>query len=313
MKLVSIIVPVYNVEKYLARCLDSLLAQTYENIEIILVNDGSTDGSAEIAARYVRQDSRVRLIDHESNRGPMRTRQTGYMAAKGDYITFCDSDDTMPADAIRSLLTVALEGSYDIVSGEIQFIPFQGEPKFFSDGLSLDCANDPIDIYRALLEGELNHNLCSKLFKRELLQDYPYQTYDHCTNAEDGLLFYQIAEHCRSLKHIKTIVYNYYQNLQSSSNVRLSENGMRSILLFLTYSKGLASKYPQLEKMVSHHITSVLVNKYYFGYQRDMDLDGLLEEYGLSEFVTVSYMFRHYPFAEACKFLMKKFIFNARS
>ncbi len=312
MNLVSIIVPVYNVEKYLARCIDSLLAQTYGNLEIILVNDGSTDRSAEIGTRYVRQNQHIRWIDHESNRGLMRTRQTGYMAAKGDYITFCDSDDTMPADAIRTLLAVALEGSYDIVSGEIRFIPMQGEPGLFCGGQSFDCANDPIDIYRGLLEGRLGHNLCSKLFKRELLQDYPYRTYDHCTNGEDALLFYQVAEHCRSLKHIDTVVYNYYQNRQSSSNVRLSEKAMRSILLLPAYLKGLVPKYPRLERRVSHYITSVLVNKYYSGYQRDMDLDGLLEEYGLSEFVTVSYMFKHYPFAEACKFCLKKYIFNAR-
>ncbi len=312
MILVSIIVPVYNVEKYLARCLDSLLAQTYGDLEIILVNDGSTDRSAEIATPYVRKNSHVRWIDLESNRGQMRARQTGYMAAKGDYITFCDSDDTLPADAIRSLLTVALEGNYDIVSGEAQFIPVQGEPGLFCGGQSFNCAHDPIDIYRALLEGRLSHNLWSKLFKRELLQDYPYRTYDHCTNGEDGLLFYQVAEHCRSLKHIDTVVYNYYQNLQSSSNVRLSEKAIRSILLLSAYRKGLVSKYPRLEKLVSHHITSVLVNMYYSGYQRDMDLDGLLEEYGLSEYATVPYIFKHYPFAEACKFWLKKYIFNAR-
>ncbi len=312
MNLVSIIVPVYNVEKYLARCIDSLLAQTYGNIEIILVNDGSTDRSAEIGTLYAGQDPRVKWIDPRSNRGPMRARRTGYMAAKGDYITFCDSDDTMPADAIRTLWAVAIEGCYDIVSGEIQFIPVQGKPGLFCGGQSFDCANHPIDIYRGLLEGKLGHNLCSKLFKRELLQDYPYRTYDHSTNGEDALLFYQVAEHCKSLKHIDTVVYNYYQNPQSSSNVRLSEKAMRSILILSTYRKGLVSKYPQLEKLVSHHITSVLVNMYYYRYQKDMDLDGLLEEYGLSEYVTVPYIFRHYPFAEACKFWLKKYIFNAR-
>lgn len=309
---VSIIVPVYNAEKYLARCLDSLLAQTYGNIEIILVNDGSTDGSAEIAARYVRQDSRVRWIDHESNRGPMRARQTGYMAAQGDYITFCDCDDTLPADAIERLLDVALEGPYDIVSGEIRFVPLQGEPALFCGGQSFDRANDPAEIYRALLERKLSHNLCSKLFKRELLRDYPYRTYDHCTNGEDGLLFYQVVEHCKSLKHIKTAVYNYCQNLQSSSNVRLSEKAMRSILLLTSFRKELISRYPRLAEMASLYITAVLVDQYYSGYQKDMDLDGLLEEYGLSEFVAVPYMFRHYHFAEACKFWLKKYILNSR-
>ncbi len=312
MNLVSIIVPVYNVEKYLARCIDSLLAQTYGNLEIILVNDGSTDRSAEIAARYVRQDSRMRLIDHEFNRGLMRARQTGYMAAKGDYITFCDSDDTLPADAVRTLLTVALEGSYDIVSGEILFIPVQGEPRKFRHSLSFEGGGDPVEIYKAVLKRKLTHNLCSKLFRRGILQDYSYRTYDHFTISEDGLLFYQVAEHCKSLKHIKTIVYNYYQNLQSSMNVRFSEKAMRNIMLMSAYRKELILKYPRLEKRMSRKIISVLINMYHSGYQRDMDLNGLLEEYGLSEFVTTSYMFKHCSFAKACIYWLKKNIFSAR-
>ncbi len=313
MNLVSIIVPVYNVEKYLARCLDSVMAQTYENLEIILVNDGSTDRSAEIAARYIQQDSRMRLIDHESNRGLMRARQTGYMAAKGDYITFCDSDDTMPADAIQNLLTVALEGGYDIVSGEILFIPVHGSPRKFRHRMSFEGGGDPVEIYKAVLKRKLTHNLCSKLIRREILQDYSYRTYDHFTISEDGLLFYQIAEHCKSLKHIKTIVYNYYQNLQSSMNVRFSEKAMRNIMLMLAYRKELILKYPRLEKIMSHKIISDLVKQYYFGYQREMDLDGLLEEYGLSEYVTTSYIFKYCSFAEACKFWLRKYIFSARA
>ncbi len=310
--LVSIIVPVYNVEKYLARCLDSVMAQTYKNLEIILVNDGSTDSSVEIAARYIQQDSRMRLIAHESNRGLMRARRTGYMAAKGEYITFCDSDDTMPADAIQNLLTVALEGGYDIVSGEMQFIPVHGSPKKFRHSMSFEGGGDPVEIYKAVIKRKLTHNLCSKLFKREILQDYPYQTYDHFTISEDGLLFYQIAEHCKSMKHINTIIYNYYQNMQSSMNVRFSEKAMRNIMLMSAYRKELISKYPRMEKIMSRRIISILVKQYYLGYHKDMDLDGLLEEYGLSEFVTTSYIFKYCPFAEACKFWLRKYIF-ARS
>lgn len=311
MKQVSIVVPVYNVEKYLARCLDSLLAQTYGNLEIILVNDGSTDRSPEIAARYLRQDPRVRWIDQESNCGPMQTRRTGYMAAKGDYITFCDSDDTMPADAVERMLAAALEGRCEIVSGEIRFIPLQGEPRLFCGGRSFR-ADGPAEIYRALLERRLPHNLCGKLFKRELLQDYPYRTYDHCTNGEDGLLFYQIAEHCRSMKQIGTVVYNYYQNACSSSNVRLSEKALRSVLRLTVFRKEMIVRFPQLAAMASLYITTVLIDLYYSGYQKDMDLDGLLEEYGLSEFVTARYIFGRYPFAQACKFWLKKHWVTAR-
>lgn len=100
MPLVSVIIPVYNVEKYLARCLDSVVAQTYQNLEIILVNDGSTDASGEICRQYGQSDSRIRLFTQE-NQGLSAARNTGLDHMNGEYIVFVDSDDYISVHFVR--------------------------------------------------------------------------------------------------------------------------------------------------------------------------------------------------------------------
>ena len=100
--LISVIVPVYNVETFLLRCLESITSQTYHNLEIILVDDGSTDSSGEICDSFVKTESRASVI-HQENGGLWYARNTGQKEAKGDFIMFVDSDDYLHVDAIRVL------------------------------------------------------------------------------------------------------------------------------------------------------------------------------------------------------------------
>ena len=101
-KLVSIVVPIYNVEKYLKRCVNSLLNQTYKNIEIILVDDGSTDSSGAICDQYKPKDNRI-VVVHKSNGGLSDARNTGIDMARGEYIAFVDSDDYIHEDYIYNM------------------------------------------------------------------------------------------------------------------------------------------------------------------------------------------------------------------
>ena len=110
---VSIIVPVYNVEKYLERCLESLINQTYKNIEIIIINDGSTDNSLRILKEYERIDSRIKLID-KNNEGLSQTRNVGINIATGEYITFVDSDDWIELDLLKILINLIKENNGDV-------------------------------------------------------------------------------------------------------------------------------------------------------------------------------------------------------
>lgn len=112
--LISIIVPVYNTEKYLAECLDSLVSQTYLDIEIILVNDGSSDNSRSICESYAGNDKRIRLIN-KRNCGAGSARNAGLRIAKGEYVLFCDSDDTIRPDTVEKVTDTAVNSGVDIV------------------------------------------------------------------------------------------------------------------------------------------------------------------------------------------------------
>ena len=94
---ISVIVPVYNVERYLTRCIDSILAQTYQNFELILVDDGSTDGSGTLCDSYMKKDSRIKVI-HKKNGGLSDARNSGIDAAEGEFLSFIDSDDWVRPD-----------------------------------------------------------------------------------------------------------------------------------------------------------------------------------------------------------------------
>ena len=114
--MIIVIVPVYNVGPYIRRCLDSILAQTERDIEVILIDDGSTDGCGEICDGYARADGRVRVI-HNENRGLAATRNTGLELANGEYISFIDSDDWIEPETFSELLKAASANGADIVAG----------------------------------------------------------------------------------------------------------------------------------------------------------------------------------------------------
>ncbi len=144
--LISVIVPVYDVEEYLARCVDSILHQTYDHFEIILVNDNSPDRSDEIIKKYAQADKRIIEIANESNRGPLQARLSGVEAAHGDYIAFMDGDDYISIDWFRKLVQKAEETDSDIVVGEWCFD---------NDGKSCTYLNfDPFRLNDYMLEGD---------------------------------------------------------------------------------------------------------------------------------------------------------------
>ncbi|MDE6527932.1 MAG: glycosyltransferase, partial [Muribaculaceae bacterium] len=115
---ISVLIPVYNVERYLSRCLDSVLAQSFTDFEVICVNDASPDTSAILLSAYAAADPRIRIITHPSNLGTMATRKTGYMNAKGKYIFFLDSDDYLPNRTLEQLISAARKTGKDIVIGQ---------------------------------------------------------------------------------------------------------------------------------------------------------------------------------------------------
>ena len=132
--LVSVIIPVYNVEKYLERCVDSVLAQTYTNLEIILIDDGSTDTSGKICDEYAQKDARIRVL-HKKNTGIADTRNIGLDISKGEYIAFVDSDDFVASIFIEVAMDAMLNEQCDLVAltDGIAFWDGEAEPNLLTE------------------------------------------------------------------------------------------------------------------------------------------------------------------------------------
>ena len=162
--LVSVIVPMYGVEKYLAKCLDSICNQTYRNLEIILVDDGSPDKSGEIAEQYAMKDSRIKVI-HQDNAGVSTARNTGIEAATGEYICFSDSDDCLMPDYVEYLLKLALQYHADISLTTEMFSNFDN--KQTTDNAVQVLTSE--DVTEGILCYRIPIGVYCKLFKKSLL------------------------------------------------------------------------------------------------------------------------------------------------
>lgn len=261
---ISVCIPVYNVEEYIGRCIESVQSQSFYDIEIVIVNDCTKDRSIDIVMKYAETDNRIKILEHDVNRGLMMARKTGYMAATGDYITFLDSDDTLSTGALETLYSVAIKEDADIVSGTIQYIP-NNEQRYLLPN-KMQYGTDRISVYKSLLKNECGHNLCSRLFRRELLQNYIYQTFEGATNGEDGILFYQVVNNANHIIPIENIVYEYYYNSLSSSQVKYGEVALKSIMILNSIRIQTAGQYPELKKLVSKKISEVLFGLKINGY-----------------------------------------------
>ena len=303
---ISICVPVYNVERYIGRCLESMQRQSLSDIEIIVVNDHTPDKSMSIVKKYAEKDHRIKIIEHDKNHGLMMARRTGYTMAKGDYITFCDGDDSLPDDALEFLYNEAVRTKADIVSGVIEYIPIVGKRYRWKN--RLPYGSDKISVFRSLLTDEFGHNLCSRLFRRELLQSYDYETYEKATNGEDAILFYQVVDNVSKVVTINRVVYEYWQNLESSSQVRLKDNALKSIAQLNIIRVQTAGQYSELQKLLGKKISSV----YWCLKSQGYDVRKYFHVIGLGFFCSLSDFVKYQGLMETLKMLTKLLVYKLR-
>lgn len=213
--LVSVIVPVYNVENYLGRCLDSIVGQTYQNLEIILVDDGSTDRSGEICRRYAAMDPRIQLVVQE-NRGPSAARNTGLDCMTGEYVTFVDSDDYISRYFIEILFSKLQEFKVEIVTCDYIVTAEENDnalPDLFSEGDSVFC--EQISGEAAL--NPINQNFESvamKLFEKRIFQSIRFK---EGKLSEDILISRRIYVQVNRVCHVRRKLYAYRQRENSLS------------------------------------------------------------------------------------------------
>lgn len=223
--LISVIIPVYNVEKYLTRCLESVITQTYSNLEIILVDDGSTDGSGKVCDRYQEKDSRIKVV-HKKNGGVSDARNEGIKVAAGKYITFVDSDDYVSDDYVSCLFAMISEERADIAVGtyvvvndreQNQFLtaPKQRYNKTFS---GIEAINN------SWYKKEITNSTWAKLYKKELFLQVEYQK---GKVYEDLGTTYKLLYKAKKVVYADYRIYYYVQRegsiMHSSSKKRIED------------------------------------------------------------------------------------------
>ena len=257
--MISVIVPVYNVEEYLKECLDSIQCQTYSNIEVILVNDGSTDHSQEICEHYCQQDPRFHLIN-QANKGLSGARNRGMIESKGELITFVDSDDVIKDDMLEQLIKQVTSDDIDIVecwytndqkeieipSPENVKIIFQGNAK---EALVSLCKDNIVRL-----------NSVAKLFRRQVIVNFPFL---------EGLFYEDVYGGMGILKHIHKMVKidytGYYYRVRRGS-IMNREFSLKNLDLFTICDKveqlyeGNADSLPYVQRRLFHLVLMHVVD-----------------------------------------------------
>lgn len=292
---VSIIIPVFKAEKYIVRTIQSLQQQSLSDIEMIFVDDCGGDNSSNIILDCAQNDGRIRLLQHEQNLGPSVARLDGYMSAKGDYIAFMDSDDTMPSDALELLCQKAIKENADLVIGNYSKINEDGTIDLKQNMLCYGTT--PSAIYKSLLRGECAHSLCGKLYKRELLCNHEYETRKNHTNGEDAVLFYQLVINTTKVVTLNDSVYYYYQNVGSSTHVKLSEKALDDIYFSNSFTVKMTSEYDGLRRDLTRRMIMRHVNSIRNGYDKTLVLS-LEKKYGLYEFYNRKNIHKYFKLSE---------------
>ncbi len=229
-KLISIIIPVYNTEKYLERCINSVLQQTYQDVEIILIDDGSTDASGEICDLYQRKDSRVKVI-HKENAGVTSARRKGLELSRGEYVGFIDSDDWVDPDMYINMYDTINRETIDIVCTGY-FEENSGSTFVVYDEVDegLYQSEDIEKLALSMLElgkGKIQPSLCTKLYRKDIILSAIAKLEDEVTFGEDCLLNFFCFLLCKKVIVKKEAYYHYAMNEASachSKNTKFLKN-----------------------------------------------------------------------------------------
>lgn len=267
---ISIIVPVYNCEKYLERCLDSIRNQTYENIEVITVDDGSSDRSAEIAKSYAEKDTRFHYY-YKENGGVSSTRNFALDRVTGDYIGFVDGDDEILPDMYETLLSLIINQGAD-VSVISPIISIDGKRLAFSDDASVKEFTGEDAIKESLRGVVLAGHLWSKLFKASLFEELRLR--EDIAICEDLIAVYEAFAKSEKIVFADLHKYIYYTNSNSAINSTFKE----SFLTYITATKYICemveaefpSALPYAKSAVVNSYIDV-INKLYYAKKLDRD------------------------------------------
>lgn len=231
MKKISIIVPIYNIEKYLPRCLDSILAQTYKNLEVILVDDGSVDNSGMIADKYARNDQRINVI-HQVNKGVSAARNAGLDLATGDYIGFVDGDDYIEPDMYEILMRIIDEQQVDIAHCGYQMV-YPSRIDYYYNTREKQKMNREEGVFELLKGRKIEPGLWNKLYKAELFKQIRLPI--GIAETEDLLCNFELFCLAESSFFYDVSKYHYMLRSGSATSETLSEKKRRDRYYVVSY------------------------------------------------------------------------------
>ena len=247
--LISVIVPVYKVEKYLNKCIESIVNQTYKNLEIILVDDGSPDECGKICDNYAQKDMRIKVI-HKENGGLSDARNAGINISNGKYISFIDSDDYIDLEYIELLYKTIKKDKSDMAISSHKVI--------YENGTILEKATKEESILeskevlkRILYDDGIDLSAWAKLYKIELFEEIRYPK---GRLFEDAATTYKLVDTCKKISIISKSTYNYIIRGNSITNVNFSEKKMDLIISTEEMCNYIKKKYPDLEEAANRRL-----------------------------------------------------------
>ena len=254
-ELISVIVPIYRVENYLRECVDSILSQTYTNLEIILVDDGSPDACGSICDEYALKDSRIKVI-HKVNGGLSDARNAGLDIASGDYYYFVDSDDKLPAHSLQTMMDILHEHNSDmVIAGFERFHDETGEVFFSTES-----------------EGVTTHVYTQEEAVRDFYRDgcqawavlYKRHVHEHIRFPkgeinEDEAIVFQILENCSRVVVTSRVVYSYRNREESITTSEFSEKKFVWYYHCVDNHRWMKQHYPQLADLAFNRVCGSLL------------------------------------------------------
>lgn len=237
--MISVIVPVYNMEKYLEKCVRSILDQDYKDIELILVDDGSKDSSPAMCDEFAKQDERIKVI-HKANGGQGSARNMGLDIAKGEYISFIDSDDWVEPDMYTNLITIAKENDADLAICEVALNEEDGSvlKKKRVNGTLIMTKNEAF-LHRFDDSEIVTDSPCNKLYKKELFENLRYP---ENRLLEDSALMYLILDRVETVVSSEKVGYNIRCDMGSVSRRKYNKKRCDTIITFTEMADFISSK-----------------------------------------------------------------------
>lgn len=271
---ISVIVPVYMAEDSLKKSVDSIRNQTYSNLEIILIDDGSTDNSGIMCDEFAREDSRIKVI-HQKNGGLSNARNVGIENATGEYIGFVDSDDYIEKDMYEVLIKEIAENNADVASISISMVRKNGQKINGTDTKEKNVYEGDEIIKQLLLHNTLKNYACDKLYKREIFEDIRFIV-GIC--YEDVPLAFSVMSKAKKVVYMDEIKY-YYVKHGNSLSAFCSEKNVNDYLKgIIDRFNTIEQKYPNLLKYNLYAIANTTIHAYYKVMLSDKSVEAYAEK-----------------------------------